>query len=396
MFKYTGVFGVMLLASLIAPNSYAVNVDDTYASDWGYNETLANSDYGELMLAGGIGYYPANYGTYGDEAGFVAMLSQKINANGVFLCPYQLQCANKKKKRKSWTEYYLPTGYDVDQCAWFCTSGYTGSGCTQRATGKEPCDNEMALPRRSELAMRTWGGGAGAVENQIVAFNNYSVDGNESDIVLGAVGFVDHGVKVAPIKATCGRQRWSGIDSFVSGVEVVGNTRLLCKQGYQPNSGETGCVPTNSDTCMIQDIDLCAGFEKSLYNSSLHTLEQGDGCYRYFCRDVTMAFTSGTDTTCVDCFSTTHGGSDSATGQCLACETGYIWNGEWGSKGKCVKSMSLSKLELLYGKGQSRSTNPSVMNQCWPIGGANEYIECVKNGGNIATSSSTLARQTRG
>lgn len=376
-----------IIVSLVAlltmtGNAFAINVTSGQeAAWWGWVAgTPASGTYGDFILAGGLGK-SGPHGTFGDEWGLVGLVANKIVEHGGYFCPYQIQCANKYKKKRSWTEYYRPTGFSTDKCAWLCESGYSGTNCMPVDNVPSSCEvkpqNKTSGGKYAGLSMKMGGEREGMVEGEIIGFAQWGND-PECDVVLGITKYMEHGVFAAPIQVCCGRDNWKRNDSFVSSLGIAGTEKILCASGYKPNSAGSDCEPINADLCLTQNMTFCANFEKSKYTSASHTLEESSSCVKYFCSEPGKAFPSLGNAECVECANGVKGGPNPNTGVCVSCNSGEYFN---KTAGKCESAAAYTKMDLQYGKGKTRNTNTDVDNQCWTVTTPDEYKVCVKNGG---------------
>ena len=378
----------VLFTLFCSQTAYAINISAGTHAWWGYDgSTTMNGSAEDFIIAGSLGKGGA-HGTHSDEWGVVALVAEKIVEHGGYFCPYQIQCANKKRKRRTWTVYYAPSGFSTSKCAWLCESGYTGPNCLTRTTTPTRCDktplNTKTGGKFAGLSLKTSGGDSNGKESYITGFNSWGSD-PEHDVILGIVKYLGHGVMAGPVQVKCGRNNWHKIDSYVDSVGMAtGNVKLLCAEGYQANASGTDCEPINPDVCNIQEMTFCAGFDRSKYNSSLHTLETGNNCVKYFCTEQNTAFVSNSDTTCAPCSTGAKGGSSTANGTCVKCDTGEYFDKNSNS---CISANAYNKTDLQYGKGKTKNSNTKIEDQCWTKVVPDEYVECVK--GNSGSGSSS-------
>lgn len=374
------IVSLLVLCPFVMDSANAINVNTSQAAAWGWQAgSQPQSTYGDFILAGGL--QKVAHGTYDDEFGLVGLIANKIVEHGGYFCPYQLQCANKRKKKRSWTEYYRPTGFNSNKCAWLCETGYSGTNCLPASTTTSYCDTTQQTKtgdgKYAGLKMKTSGGRDGMVESEIIGFEQKGSD-PECDVILGVVKFMDHGVIAAPLKACCGRDNWKNVDSFVNSLGIVGDQKILCAPGYKPNSAQSDCEPIDADACATQNLSFCSGFERAGYDSSIHTIQEDGGCVKYFCSESGKAFASASSTACEECSTGVKGGSNPKNGTCVKCETGQYFDSDAGT---CKTAAAYTTIELQYGKGKTKNTNSNVATQCWTLVDPAEYAACVANGG---------------
>ncbi len=367
----------LLIGFAFAMPAHAINVVSGARGWWGYDGgNGTNGTAGDFIIAGAIGK-TGSHGTHSDEWAVVGMIANTIVEHGGYFCPYQLQCANKRKKKRSWTMYYHPNGYSTNKCAWLCEPGYSGTNCLSQTSTPTACDmtpqNTSAGGKFSGISLKTSGGDANQKEWEVSGFNAWGSD-PECDVILGVVKYLEHGVIAGPVQVCCGRDNWKSIDSFVSTVAAAtGQQKLLCASGYTANAAGNDCEPINADMCATQNFTFCANFDRSGYNSTLHTLEQNGSCYKYFCSEPNKAFPSAGNTACEDCATGVKGGPSPNNGVCVKCETGQAFNKKTGA---CESAAAYTKIDLQYGKGKTKN-NTNVNDQCWTKTTPEEYRACV-------------------
>lgn len=378
------IFSLLILCPFLVDSANAINVNVTYANAWGWQSgATPQSTYGDFILVGGL--RKTAHGTYGDEYGLVGMIATQIVEHGGYFCPYQLQCANKAGKKKTWTEYYKPTGFSTNKCAWLCEPGYSGTNCMQADTTAKHCDNKQQTSsssgKFSGLSMKSSGERKGMAESEIVGFAQWGSD-PECDVILGIVKFMEHGVVAAPIQACCGRDNWRKVDSFVKSLGIAGKEKLLCATGYKANAAGSDCEPISVDACNTQNTKFCDGFTREGYDSSIHTMQTVGGCVKYFCSEPGKAFASAGSTQCVDCATGIKGGSNPSDGTCVTCQTGKYF-----SEGTCKDANAYSASDMQYGKGKTKNSSTTLASQCWTVVDPKEYKTCVEKGGKSNNSS---------
>lgn len=355
----------------------AINVVTAARGWWGYDGgSGTNGSAGDFILAGGLGK-GGQHGTHGDEWAVVGMVANTIVEHGGYFCPYQIQCANKRKKRKTWTMYYHPTGYSRVGCTWLCEPGYGGHNCASQTT-VSTCDTKNygtgSGQKFNGLSLKTSGGDADQKEGEVSGFNQFGSD-PEHDVILGIVKYLEHGVIAGPVQIKCGRNNWKDIDSYVESVlAATGQQKLLCAPGYTANAGGSDCVPISADLCATQGMTFCSNFDRSKYDSSIHTLEPAGNCAKFFCTDRNKAFPRAGDFTCADCSSGVKGGASTANGVCVQCQSGEYFD---KASNSCKSAAAFSKTDLQYGKGMTKN-NTAVDDQCWTLTTPEDYRGCVK------------------
>lgn len=357
----------------------AINTAPNMWGYWGYNgSTNAGGSAGNFIIAGGIGK-SSGHGTWNDEWAVVGIIANKIVEHGGYFCPYQLQCANKRKKKKSWTMYYWPNGFDYSKCAWLCEDGYAGENCQPQTSTPATCDsttyNTSNGGKFAGISLKTSGGDSNQKEGEVTGFNVWGSD-PECDVILGVTKFLQHGVMAAPVRVCCGRDNWKEIDSFVSSVSLADGVKqkLLCANGYKANAAGTDCEPITEE-CKISNLTFCTNFPKDEYNPAIHRLDDtSSDCAKYFCSEPDTAFPALGDTSCVECSTGVKGGANTTNGVCVKCQTGEYFDQDSNS---CETAAAYSKSDMQYGKGQTKNT-VSLEEQCWTMVDPQDYADCVK------------------
>lgn len=382
-------FFLFVILFLPVASSYAINIDSGHSSSWGYGQTGLSSA-GDFIIAGSLGR-GGQHGTRSDEWAIVSVIASKIVDHGGYFCPYQIQCNNKAWKKNVDTIYYWPSGFDYSKCAWLCEPGYSGQDCLPQEGTPTSCDatayNTAAGGKFAGVGLNTVDGSPNK-EWEITGFSSWedSLE-KECDVILGVVKFLNHGVIAAPVQVCCNRNDWHANKSYVDTVYTAGTQKVLCATGYEANAAGNDCVLIDKDICDIQNINFCSGFDKSSYDSSIHTMEEDpSGCTKYFCSEPGTAFPKAGDTSCVQCETGAKGGADSNNGVCVKCQTGEYFD---QLSNTCKKAIVYSKTDLMYGKGKTKNA-VDLSNQCWTLIDADDYINCVK-GTATNTSASTGA-----
>jgi len=389
------LFASLLAVFMAIPSAYAIHTNSNVWGAWGYGDGVKWDSAQDFIIDGCVGQ-GCSHGTCGDEWGLVGLIALNIVDHGGYFCPYQLQCANERKNKHTWTVYYLPNGYDDSKCVWLCEDGYGGENCEPIPEGRPSfCDPSIFTTEAegiySDISLRTDGCGSDPKESTVTGFSSWKDDYGggvlnrkrdvwETDVLLGAIKFLQHGVIAAPIKAQCGRNNWSDIDSYVNTLHAAPDlAKLLCAPGYRANSDGTDCVAINQDVCEIAGMTLCAYFPRDSYTSATHKLYEDTeaGCTKYFCSEEGMAFQGVEDPTCVECGIPVKSGSNLVNGTCVSCDTGEYYDSETGT---CKPANAYSKTDLQYGLNQTKNTQSDVDMQCWPAKVPEEYVECVKKG----------------
>lgn len=357
---------------------------------WGYtpNNTIVTSgSAGEFIVDGDLS--KGSRGTWSDEGAIVAVIGTQINEHGGYFCPYQLQCANKKKNTTVWFEYYQAAGYSSDKCAWLCERGYSGPNCEKQYYVDNATDGVDVIKKLSKGVHRHTSGEDDLIrrENNVTGFNEYywlnrtnNKDKAEQNVILGIVRFLENGVIAAPVLVGCDWDSWNGVVSWVTRVGTMSNTRkLLCKQGFQPNEDNTDCILANQAMLESTNPVFCGNFPESDFDIKLHRLHKSNisNCYIYVCKDPDKAFPeAGKTNECVECMSDVRGGPSPKDGTCVVCSK----LGEYFdiASGDCKPAQGFTHNDLQFGKGKLKGDfKNNLTDQCWTMASPQDYKECV-------------------
>ena len=256
-----------------------------------------------------------------------AMIAQEINANGALFCPTYVNSKRNTKAERPWTLYHWATGMSKGDCVWLCKSGYTGEKCNTKVSDATTCDTtllkESSYTGKADACKEKgfWQGynltcSTSNAEGNVAMFSSEYYDCNgkrfnedpstynqEHDNVLGIVGWLSsgHGAFAQPliVNAWCGSLKADGDCKII--IAPVGTKRLLCKDGYKPNSGNTDCVAINQYVC--DGIKNCSGWDASRFSGSAYKTVVKSGCLQYRCATDGYGFKDAPakDNTCIEC-----------------------------------------------------------------------------------------------
>lgn len=396
--------------------AFAGNVE-TFAKAWGLDTTNADAEVsasvGDFIIAGAL-QKAGSHGTYSDEWGVVALVAEQVVEHGGYFCPYQLQCANKWGKGKSWLRAFEPKGYSKSKCAWFCEKGYTGTNCGKQKVATTGMNTPTTTGNGglfSGLSMKTSGGADNDKVGSLFVFDettdskalktdwynmwhgltrNYDI--RKGYFLLGVVEFKEHGVVAAPVYLGCYAENKNSNDSWVEtlGTLSKGGQKLLCAEGYTPNSSDTDCILATDEMLAVSTAvdeagkEFCTGWDETAFDSKIHMLDtSSDDCIRFWCRESGKAFAGPGDKQCVDCATGIKGGQSKLDGTCVKCQSGEYFN---QSQGKCLSAAAYSKTDLQYGKDKTKNSGADLEDQCWTILTPDEYRACVENGGPVGNN----------
>ncbi len=311
------------------------------------------------------------HGTYDDEGAIIIWAARKIYDNGAEFCPVQIQAANKNGKYWVWLDYYWNNDDDVwKNCKTVCVKGYTGATCGVPGAemcsvtgtpasqggglmGRGPTGYFTGLPKwtnlRSEYTSYYAETGTTyrhTTEMEVISYTSkYGTDDEDrktDHVVLGVVGKVAHGIKVAPIKIVGQRSKTGGgIKSWISSAYSNESPVLLCYDGYVPNSDATACECNNDNQ---SSNGWCSGWSEPTSYTENYKIYKDGTCQKYTCID---GYGLDENKTCIPCATTKTQGV----------------NGE-----KCVEYTLYAK-DLLDGMHN--------VGKCWMKSSPSEYKNCV-------------------
>lgn len=381
----------------------------------------------EVWTNGTVGNLSSNYGNGAenlkDEGTILMLIARTVSTRGAEFCVTQIQISNEDRIRskcsyerpaKAWTEYYYPTGAESN-CFWLCKKGYFGEACEY--TNPENCASLDVKQKTFGDYQRVRTGGKNIEDNLPMFYMNEFIvggdvalgsgwedfkddiglltasnNGYEYDTVLGVTRFISsgNGAFVAPITIRSGifiddmesgNQNCNGIPSREKNyrtmniystpyLKISGEETLVCKDGFVPNETNTDCV--GSELCSIRETELkfnqaspCetkfANFDEKEH---IKYLSNDGSCYRYKCKEP-KGFASSNDVTCVECSGKPGRFGLSASGVCVTCPTGTVFDIK--SSNSCRNTKSISMQDL---KGSDNK-------DCWRKTDNDEYKECI-------------------
>lgn len=344
--------------------------------------TSANACIGATQSCNNRTMYARNYT---DEWGIQMLVAMNINENGAQFCPVQIESKNKNRKNP-WTEYAQLNS----NCVWLCRRGYAGENCQTAVSGAPASCDPTKIEARNYSSIKRMASGANIEDNvPMFVFNNYNKcggngKGNEHDIILAVTRWTPggHGAFVQQVVVRAARSGWGDMISWPNIYPASGASEILvCKDGYQPNAGNTDCEPINANVCA--QAQACSGWSSG-FDENQHVMMQPDGqsCYQFRCSETGYAFRSETDRTCAACATNMRDGVHPVNGGCVKCELGKIFDENARATGYCVDTDAFTKTDMQYGKGNTKNTIEFKF-QCWLQVTAEEYKSCVVNGGPV-------------
>ena len=183
------IFACMLMAGFNA-NAGIDQSPTVQVTGWnsGGNANNVNLSANEFILGGcaDAEWNERCHGTEDDEGAIVVQMAYKINDNGAYFCPAQIQFANQNHKQwivvqfkfpdiETSSSSLIPTGEEFlsalnKLCQWVCKPGYMGDECQTPVAGYnekiEPMDfSEL----KSNISLRT--SGSSKINNAIPQCN---------------------------------------------------------------------------------------------------------------------------------------------------------------------------------------------------------------------------------
>lgn len=335
---------------------------------------------GDFILDGGVG--KVKKGSYGDEYALKAVVATQIVEHGGLFCPKQIQCTNKRKKNWSHMEFYDLEGFSQEKCLWLCEDGYVGVGCAEQVA-VTPAMTTAVKQVFSGVSIKTKGGRLDDTGAGISVFYAGTADKDRDRIVLlGLTNIIEHGAYALPIYLSCKEEGYKDNVSYIGETKVYQNIKpkLLCAEGYMPNSTQTACELVTAATLEVKQRvsesgkEFCTGWDEAKYDPTIHEIDLSGDCIRFLCRDGTKAFPGGGDFSCVECAGSIRGGQDTETGECVKCDK--IGDVFVQSKNACEPAKTYTTSQLKYGGEGAKK--PDVEDECWTEVDPSKYKKCVK------------------
>ncbi len=303
LYNHFIMFGAFYGLFLICNSAYSVTIDKDSWNWWGYNgETNVTGTEAGFIIDGDVYLNKSqsckdfSRGTYGsDEGAIVGLVAEKIYEHGGLFCPYQLQCDNKDKVKRSWTQYYYPMCDNGSRqctsadCVTLCEPGFYGDDCSISGTGVSFQDKTDYSEKFKNIKLKTSGGSSGEREKSVKAFNSWGRD-PENDVILGAVKYVPHGIIARPVRLECKRDGYKAAKSCVNNVSGTGKSKLLCVPGYVANTDNSDCI-----------IKWCGGYTEQYFKEDMHTLVMDGECTKFMCKNSTYGFEDLQSKNCIQC-----------------------------------------------------------------------------------------------
>ena len=400
---------VSLAAALLATGAMAgVQNSHRFLSDWGdgkYNTCVEHefTDSKELCLgesyncASGFGceYGNTNCTTHGMVASnsdgrstaLIMMVAKTINQHGAFFCPMQVESrVNNAGDGNAWTEY---RDSNVADCVWLCLDGWTGDTCSVAADMSDgACDSSVLF--QTNFASLTRVASGPNVEHYVGMFYANAMEHcganryQEHDMILAIVGWLPsgHGAWAQQLNVRAQRRGWEPQYAWPAISKASDVKKLVCKNGYQPNDTATDCIPINYEVCPESEDDklrrMCEGWDADSFDNKIHVFQFDDemDCYQFRCKGQNKGFDGSGNYVCVDLSTRTDisDGIDPETGLIVTCEIGQIFD---TSTGTCHDTVSYSKSDLRYGKGETKDSVKRILDQCWTVMSVDDYKDCV-------------------
>lgn len=320
------------------------------------------------------------HGTWDDEGAIIIWAAREIYEHGAKFCPVQIQAANENRETFVWLDYYWRNDTPAwKNCTTVCVKGYTGSNCSITGHGACPTKTPKVYPLQGKFTnLPDWKSLRREIQNtntdrytgETYTTTNYVETGdtyrktesmtvisyqngegsedsnrNATHIVLGAVNKVENGVMIAPIQIIGRRTKTGGgLKSWIRSAQSNGNGKLLCFDGYIPDSENKNCIKDpQCGTAGTNSTDNYADGSEST-TASCGT---GKDYERY------GANTAGI---CLDCWEE---GKNKIYSKI---------------KKQCVNAHAYSKKKMQYGQGDESA---EVQFQCWLKIDPDEFCECV-------------------
>lgn len=346
---------------------------DISGSNWNvggqYSIDVSASDYS--------GFTPkyqleSRAGTFGETANgsIVAVVGRQIYENGAKFCTTQIQAGNNYYTL--WVDYYDTEGY---KCTPICKPGFYGNDCSETTHTK--CDSETDFTKlfnQQQYDKRILTGktkGNFTSEMDVFSYDEPGTAKEKTNVVLGVIKRLKHGVIVAPVKVTVRRNgNFTDVDTRVMYTRSNGSKILLCASGYVMNSAKNDCVPgpkCTSEQIENENLQWCSGYYETFFNPEEHKEEKEGNCKEYRCIADNYGFKSSSDHTCVACG--TDAKSGIFNGVCKTCKSGQVF--DKGASDGCRSAEHYSQKQMREGN------NDSTNKKCWLESEPDSFCECV-------------------
>lgn len=338
--------------------------------------------------------YKTKNKSYDDEGGYLLMIARNTNQGGAFFKPTFVVGRNSDKGKKPWTAYYDAGGEGV----WLCKKDYTGKECSQSSKDTiTSCDTTLLKQSNYSGISAVASESSSNIEDAIPNWGaNYytecSLDKNkhgkgispENDLVLIISEWLPsgRGAYVRPYMIRTATDGYYNLESWIElypassiQFDATSNTKttLLCKDGFEPNTNNTDCLPINNDVCNIKL--WCEGWNESRFKSDAHVEKKVGTCLQWRCKEAGQGVVSPGAENCEPCGDTAQDGINPNNGTCVHCPDGKIFSST--ASGNCADTYYVDKNKLMYGVGSQSS---AITDQCWTMPDMDAYKDCVLRG----------------
>lgn len=313
----------------------------------------------------------ANITSEDDEA-IIAMLAQKnISEHGAEFCLTQAHVASSTKV---FYMYFQQPNWPGLPCAWFCEPGWDGPQCMEQTSTAQACNTTNYVKEIEQVkkaiytgndAITLHGWRMGVAENVAILASTHINNFYPHQVVLGAIGFKEHGIVVAPVTlaAVGDHPKMTALTAQKSTSAV---TKTLCAQGY--TNGED--CKTSSTSCG-KDL-FCTGYAEK-YDSKIHAKKPNGLCSVIVCKDESQGLNS--EFKCIDCEPNIQQGrcnimDNSQLGMCIKCSVGKYFD---ETDCTCKDARVLTKQQMKYGPFEG----DIPAKQCWTMTDLSAIKECM-------------------
>ena len=325
-----------------------------------------------------------------DDEAIIALVAHAITEHGAEFCLTQISASSGESDFD--VLFTLPDEPKL-QCAWFCEPGWDGYGCqtnTNNKVGNYACNNTnyetefSKLKNASDPCVGTdsirdhnqcnnTSSSASPVAEHIVVFDyaapKYDGATRGHVIVLGAIEFMEHGIKAQPVLvSSMGTHK---APTFLKSAPITSSlSKVLCAQGYTRTNGSRKCE-MSSNMC-----GTSAWCDVAWKNSYDETVQQkyltNENCYQARCKDPNKVYWGSVRGKCNETCNTVRknicrNSQKSNFNNCIECSVGQYADVDSCSCKTVSRTLSASELENGISPGGSG---------CWYLSGQ-DYINCV-------------------
>lgn len=308
----------------------------------------------------------------------IVNMARKINANGAYFCPTQVELEiytygnNDSYGYVSGFSYYKPN--TTISCRWICKDGHKGDNCEETDDGSNPGSLSMKLLKGNITPTANT---ENIISEPVDVVDAGVFDSARSWVrVLAIFKYLEHGVHVGSLwiygtsKGYATESYIYRLDTEADGQTYNGTTNgdyILCDEGYKVNAAKNDCELMQSGVVLKEWCDGWSEDQFKAQEGSVQYFVTADDCRKFKCTDTSKGFSSESSRTCEPCANA--GGVD-ANGVCQSCPVGQTYK-----NGGCVSMRAFNKRQMQFGPNGAPVGKSS--DACWTKTDLTEYKQCV-------------------